>query len=324
MCARPRRTLDSLEVLNGKSRSSAFKLSDLAWDIPVDRSKNWMPEKAGALGFLPSYALLDPVEQRRCNQLYAIGLSEHFIWLEAFVTKPALKILGRPGLPLPLREALGHFVEEEDKHTEMFWRLLEQAEPQWYPTRRPRLFTPHPMYQFLARILVSFPTIFLVWLWLAIFAEERTLFVGREYTRTRRTAPDRVDALHSRVHELHMKDEARHCQLDQHLLTWLYDHEPAWKKRFCGWLFHRIVRSYIFPHRTALRILDVMEREFPRLRGSIAPRLRAELPHVGYNLAFHKKMFSRNAMPRTLALLAEYPEHDRVWSLFLAERKPAS
>jgi hypothetical protein len=32
-------------------------------------------------------------------------------------------------------------------------------------------------------------------------------------------------------------------------------------------------------------------------------------------------MFSRRALPRTMALLAGYPEHDRLWELFIAEHK---
>jgi hypothetical protein len=318
---RARRTLDNLETLNDKSRALAYTLSDVGWDTAVDRARNWLPDRIMPLGFLPSYARLDTAEQRRCNQLHAMGICEQFIWFEMLVMAPVLATLRRSGLPPALREALWHFVEEEKKHIEMFWRLLELSEPGWYEPRRFRLFGLSPLHQHIADRCVACPRIFLAWIWLAIFVEERTLFLAREYLRARRRTPGGVDAFYTRVHELHMMDEARHCQLDQHLLTWLYDREPQWKKRLCGSMFYHVMRSHVFPHRTAHRILDVMEREFPRLRRSIAPSLRSELPLVGYDVEFHRRVFSRDALPRTMALLAEYPEHERIWTLFVAERR---
>jgi hypothetical protein len=322
--ARARRTLDSLETLNDKSRTLAYTFNHVGWSTAVDRDRNWLPDRIMPLGFLPAYARLDAAEQRRCNQLHAMGICEQFIWFETLVTAPVLATLRHRGLPQALREALWHFVEEEDKHIEMFWRLLEVSEPGWYQPRRLRLFRLSPLHQGLADRCVASPRLFLAWIWLAIFIEERTLFLAREYLRSHRLAPDRVDVLYTRVHELHMRDEARHCQLDQHLLTWLYDGEPEWKRKLCGRMFYHVMRSHVFPHRTAGRILDVMEREFPRLRHSIAPRMRSELPLIGHDLEFHRRVFSRDALPRTMALLAEYPEHERVWTLFLAERRESA
>lgn len=320
--ARTRRTLDSLETLNGKSRALAFSLNDIAWGTAVNRDRHWLPDRVTPLGFLPSYVLLDATEQRRCNQLHALGVCEQFIWLERYVVMaPVLATLRRSGLPQTLREALWHFVEEEDKHIAMFWRLLEKSEPGWYPPHRPRLFNVSPLQQSIVSFFAIFPTLLLAWIWLAIFVEERTIFLSREYARSRRSSPHAVDELHTRIHELHMVDEARHYQLDQHLLTWLYDREPAWKKKLCGRVFYHAMRSYVFPHRTAYRILDAMEREFPRLRAVIAPQLRSELTGIGHDIAFHRRLFSHDALPRTMALLAEYPEHDRLWTLFLAGQK---
>lgn len=322
MIPKPRKSLDSLATLNRKSRELAFGLEDIDWFVPVDRAKPWMPDGIGTLYFLPSYQLLEAEEKLRYNQLHALGIVEQFIWLEQEVVITPVRFLARKReLPQELREALWHFAEEENKHIAMFWRLLEKSEPKWYPQHRPRLFKVTPLQQFLMTRITERPELLLVWIWITIFVEERTIFLSREYMNACRKAPGIVDALHTMVHEFHFRDEARHYQLDQHLLTWIYDVQSAWKRRLCGWMFAQVVRSYVFPHRTARRILAVMEREFPRLRQSIAPQLRAELPGIGFNIEFHRKLLSRRALPRTLALLAGYPEHDRLWELFITEHK---
>ena len=322
MIPKPRKSLDSLATLNRKSCELAFGLEDIDWSIAVDPAKPWMPGGIGTLLFLPSYPLLEAEEQLRYNQLHALGIIEQFIWLEQDLVITPVRFLARKReVPQELREALWHFAEEEDKHIAMFWRLLATSEPQWYPTRRSRLFRVTPLQQYLVTRITKRPELLLVWIWITIFVEERTIFLSREYMNARKVTPGTVDELHTQVHEFHFRDESRHYQLDQHLLTWIYDVQPAWKKRLCGWMFAKLIRSYVFPHRTALRTLAVLEREFPRLRQSITPQLRAELPGIGFNLEFHRRMFSRRALPRTLALLAEYPEHDRVWKLLLAERK---
>ena len=168
--------------------------------------------------------------------------------------------------------------------------------------------------------IVGNPGTWLAWIWLAIFIEERTLFLSREYMKAAKLAPGRIDALYSQVHEFHYRDEARHYHLDQHLLTWLYDPQPQWKKRLAASVFHRMLRSYVAAGRTAPRILAQLGREFPELGNAAVPRLLEELRAVGRNARYHRRLFSRAALPHTLALIAEYPEHDRLWDLLIAER----
>ena len=121
-----------LHVLNRGSRQHAFGVDELDWSRTVDRSKPWMPDRCSPMCFLPAYAELDEPQQRRLNQLSALRACEQFIWLERHVViTPALAVLKQRGLPQALREALWHFVEEEDKHIAMFWlkvvRMLNLA-----------------------------------------------------------------------------------------------------------------------------------------------------------------------------------------------------
>jgi len=320
----PRRRLDSLRNLNARARTDAYGLEDLDWSLTVDRTRPWEPEGLGALWFLPSFASLAPEERLRCNQLHALGVCEQFIWFERQLLRALGRVLRVGGLPAPLAEALGHFAAEERKHIAMFRRLLERSEPQWYATPGPRVFRADALHQFAMDRVTASPRTFLAWIWLAILVEERTLFLSREHRRVARAAPGRVDALHAQVHEFHFRDEARHYHLDQHLLTWLYDPQPAWKKALAAAMFRCMMRGYVAAARTSGRILSRLALEFPRLRGAPFARLRRELADIHGNETYHQRLFSRAALPHTFALLAEYPEHERLWDLFPVARKEMS
>lgn len=321
MKPKPRRSIDSLAVLNRKSCELAFGLEDIDWSFEADRTKPWAPEGFGPICYLSGFALLDEAERLRCNQFQALSLCEQFIWLERHVIHPLTRVLEGRDVPQPLREAMWHFIREEDKHIEMFWRVLERSEPDWYRSRIPRLFRVSPLQQFGIERVVENPRVLVAWIWLTIFVEERTLYLARRYIEAENETPGRIDRLHTQLHQFHFRDEARHYQLDQHVLTWLYDPQPHWKKKLSAWIFHYMMRCYANPRHSARAVLAQLAREFPRLRKDIVPRLLAELTQVGRNEEFHRKHFSRSALPRTLALLAEYPEHDRLWTLFITESK---
>jgi len=318
---KPRKSLDSLATLNRKSRELAFGLEDIDWSVPVDRAKPWAPEEVGPIWFTPTFAELEPAQRVRCNQLHALRLCEKFIWFEEQLIRAVGNILRERALPVPLREALEHFVSEETKHVEMFWRLLAKSEPAWYQPREFRLFELTALQRSGMNLVVDRPDLLLAWIWVAIFVEERTLYLSRLYMSAAKEAPAGIDALHTRVHEYHFRDEARHYQLDQHLLTWLYDPQPRWKKTLGAAIFRVMARAYVAPGGATVRIAQQLGHEFPGLRSHIIPRLLAEIPAVFRNVEYHRKLFSRASFPHTLALLAEYPEHDRLWELFITERK---
>lgn len=86
-------------------------------------------------------------------------------------------------------------------------------------------------------------------------------------------------------------------------------------------MFKQLMKAYISPRRTSHRILDRLGVEFPELRAEVLPALRRELPSLKTSRSFHQAAFSRDAVPRTMDLFAEYPEHDALWELFLLEGK---
>jgi hypothetical protein len=319
-----RKRLDSLDKLNRRARQDAFSVDDLDWSLAVDRAKPWEPDEMGALWYLPSFAGLDAAQRLRCNQLHALGVSEQFVWFERQLIRAVGSVLRSHRLPPVLDRALRHFISEEQTHIEMFWRLLERAEPAWYRQRAPRLFRVGPAQQFAIDQVSDHPLTLLAWVWLAIFIEERTLFLSRCYIKADKQAPGSIDPLHTQVHRFHFLDEVRHYQLDQHLLSWLYDHQPRWKKTLSAFMFRQFMRAYVAARRSATRIAGQLGREYPQLRAQVVPQMLRELGDVARNPLYHEKNFSPAAQPHTLALLAEYPEHDALWQLLPAAHRGVS
>jgi hypothetical protein len=319
-----RRGLDSLNRLNRRAREEAFTVEDLDWSLAVDRSKPWEPDEMGALWFVPAFAELDAEQRLRCNQLHALGVSEQFVWFEGQLIRAINNVLAARGLPTALDEALRHFVEEEGRHIEMFWRLLGTAEPAWYGERAPRLFRPGRLQQVGMDLMSDHPSTLLAWMWLAIFVEERTLFWSRCYLGAEKRSPGSIDPLHTQVHRFHFLDEVRHHQLDQHLLGWLYDRQPRWKKSLSAFMFRQFVRVYVAARRSATRIAGQLAREFPALRERVVPQMLVELQDVARNPVYHQKNFSIAAHPHTFVLLAEYPEHEALWRFLPAAQRSAS
>ena len=316
-----RKRLDSLNALNRRARDDAFSADDIDWALEVDRAKPWEPDELGALWFLPSFAALDAEQRRRCNQLHAIGICEQFVWFERELVCGIANIVRWRALPAQLGEALRHFMVEEEKHIEMFWRLLEKSEPGWYRSRTPRVFRVSPLHQFSMDRMAANPRLLIAWVWLAIFVEERTLYLSRLHISAAKKASAQVDALHTQVHSFHFRDEVRHYQLDQHLLTWIYDPQPRWKKQLSAFMFRQFVRSYVAARRTATHILTQLGNEYPALRREVLPQMLSEMRQVARNPRYHEKHFSPAAQPHTLKLLAEYPEHDRLWELLPAAKE---
>lgn len=313
-----RKRLESLVALNRRAAADAFCADDIDWSREVDPAKCWEPEELNGLWFVPSFGALDEAQRRRCNQLHALAVSEQFVWFEGKLIRAIGNVLAGGGLPAQLDEALRHFVEEEHKHIEMFWRLMEKSAPAWYRRRAPRLFCVPPLEQWATDCVTAHPRVLLAWVWLAIFIEERTLYISRLHVQAEKRAPGTIDALHAQVHDFHFRDEVRHYQLDQHLLTWLYDPQAGWKKALSAFMFRQVIRSFVGARRTAQRILAQLGAEYPGLRARVLPQMLAELRHVADNPRYQLKHFSPLAQPRTLALLAEYPEHERLWALLPA------
>jgi hypothetical protein len=266
--------------------------------------------------YLPSFAKLSEEQRLRYNQLFSLGICEQFIWFERDLLNPVLqRVLKKKQVSGELRAAVIQFIEDEEKHAEMFWRLLERAEPQLYVRRKYFFLNMNSLQRASIRAMTTRPEHFLVWIWAAIFFEERTLDYSRHYLLAQKNAPDSIDPLFSRCHRLHLVDEARHHEIDFHLLRELYDPEPWHKKKLAGIMMRRLMKNFASPRRISWRIIEKLAHEFSGPSSSFWSSFWRELPLLAESREFHHVAFGKQAVGRTLGHLARYPEMDSIWDL---------
>ncbi|MCB0419572.1 MAG: diiron oxygenase, partial [Bdellovibrionales bacterium] len=225
-----------LRTLNEQSEKRAIFLTDVDWDLSIDYETPWMPESFLAVSYLPSYQKLSDRLRLKFNQHYALALCEQFIWFEQDTISPILvKIMSDRKLPLDLESALKNFVKEESLHSEMFWRLLEKAAPELYPTRKYAFLKYGPKQRFFYKMIIEHYDFFVVWIWMAIYFEEKTLDISSRYQKEiHEKGESALDPVFSRVHYLHLMDEVRHVQVDQYLLSYFYDMTTSFQRKLTG------------------------------------------------------------------------------------------
>jgi hypothetical protein len=295
------------------ARDQSYRLEEIPWRRP-DPGCLHAPESMTHLAFTPAYAVLSPEERLTYNQAHARGVCEQFIFLEEGLFVPALQNLLRSGggrLPALLRQASESFIEEERKHSAMFWRLLREVRPEFYESGQLDVYRLGPMERRFLDWTTARPGLFLWWIWVATLFEEKTLDFHRKHQAER----DRLDELFVAVHRFHALDELRHLQTDQHFIELLWEPAPRWKRAANAAVFRRIMWSFVHPHRTIEVSVAELVRRHPRLT-PYRERLLGEARGVADDAAWHEATYSRRTLPRTFALFDRTPEMASMSALF--------
>lgn len=305
----------SLEKLNHLGETKNFKLEDAAFTVP-DRSKLWAPPSFGNLSYLKSFALLTKEQQHRYNQLYSLSLLEHFIWFEELLLCPLVRNILKEEKDPVWKKAFEIFIEDEERHSEMFWRLLQLAEPKMYPERQFKFFGLKPFEVKTLNFMIAHPKKILIWIWLGIFFEERTLDYSKRFVDIQLKSPGLVDPNFVLAHRLHLIDEARHFQLDVHLVERFYKPAHWIYKKFASVLYYRMMAAYTSPRRAAIKRLRMIQEEFPDLQEETVQKILEEVPSLGSNAQFLKMGFGKQAVPRSRELIGQFEELRPVLDLF--------
>lgn len=298
----------SIAKLNADARRRAYGIDDIPWQLGVDAAKLWSPERMSHLYHCDVYhEVLTDDERRYYNQVYSAGICEQFVFLEELLLVKGLRsLLGDPTRTIEpeMREAMGIFIAEELKHGEMFGRLLQRSFPEIYGRERWAVYKlSRPEYALL-EVSLRKPDLFIWWIWVAIFFEEKTLDFYRKYAQE--DQGHTLDPLYREVHRFHAMDEARHFQMDHHFLAHFWDPAPAWKKSVNTFIFERVMRSFAHPRRTVRHAIERLIAKFPRLEAHRA-RLLGEILSVSQRASWQEATYSRKTLPRTFALFDRYP-----------------
>lgn len=301
----------SLEVLQERAVTHAYDVDAIDWSRPPDPHAPWFPPSQMPLAFTPGYALLDEEERLQANQWYALSVCEQFIFLEDSFLVPAVQSLlraRRKKLAPILVDALETFIVEEKKHGEMFRRVLRAARPDWYADSDYHFYTPGRLGVAFGKLCLQQPAFFVAWPWMGMILEEKTIAYHRAYERAAGQG-EPLCPLHRAVHRFHFLDEARHVQLEAHLIHLLYDEAAPWLRAANRQLLFSTLKKYTRPRRRSVscNVVRALAEKYPRLRAhqdALLDGVVALKDHPG----FQREIYGGEAIPQTFELLDGYPE----------------
>lgn len=300
-----------LDRINQAARDHAFDVDAMPWRGGVEREGLFFPEDQVPLAFVPSWSQLRPDEQRQANQWYACAVSEQFIFLEEAFLMPAVQALLRvkeTQRDPALCEALHTFVVEEQKHGEMFRRLLVSVDADRYRHGPRHFYTPARAGVQFGALCLRLPTLFVAWPWLGLILEEKTIAYHRAFERAA-AAGASLDPLHHAVHRYHFLDEARHVQLERVLIEKLWDPATSVLKDLNRPLLFSALAQYTRPRRRSVsaNIVRALGDRFPRMAHLVEP-LIAEIMALRDDPAFQRQIYGHDAIPQTFRALQSRPE----------------
>jgi hypothetical protein len=277
-------------------------------DAPIDLSREFVCPTLTPLYYTATYSELSPAQTLRYNQLTGMCFNELIAFFEQSFATTALAALCETGpdvMPPELAGLLRTFMEEEREHWEMWQRLNRLSAPRWYEAGERHIVRIPPAVVWLLGRVARRPVRFPVVVWVMLALEEHSMEISR---RCARVPEDRLEPQYAAAYRRHMEDEARHVQIDWHLLERLYASAAPGVRRMNAWLLRAVMgRFFLRPTNSAVRVVDLLIAEFPEA-APLRPRIARELKLLDRNPEYHRMMYSRTATPITFALFDHFPE----------------
>lgn len=318
--------LPDLRTIAENARKDSYSLERIQWHKGVNDELHFFPEVLTPLYHCPSYrSTLDDNDRRMYNQLFAQYVSEQFIFLEdRFLCRVVEKLLPwAAGVSWDLKNCLEIFLAEEVKHTEMFRRILKISNPERYAQTDFHFLKLERYEEKFVDAMSQFPRLLNYWIWVALLFEEKTIDYFTHYRSQRRDekAP-KLDHLHYQVHQFHMLDEARHVQIDEHLLRHIFDKSNSVVRSLNITLLRKMMKNYTNPRRANIAIVEELCRVHPRLRSQVQ-RLSHEVRSQNGESSYQVAQFSRNNFPKTFSYFDHYSDLRSAMQTVILTYKPA-
>jgi len=282
----------------------------------VDVRRPFVPEHYTQLYFTPVYASLHFEHRLRYNQLFACRLNEYIMMLEADLVDRLLEPLTRhPAVrgDGDLVTAIRTMIAEEGLHYRNFAALNRACRPDLYPEGRDRLFSVLPLATrtlFGVAGLLASRLAFSLWYVMAI--EESSMALAKDMMKSRQTETlGDLDPGFCEVHVQHMKDEARHVQIDGMLVDLCIGSQSAARRRLNAAIFTRMLTGVVTPTRggSGIKVIRQLVRDMPELQDREEEMIRAVLA-LRHDRAFQESLFNRQIMPVTFGVFDATAELD--------------
>jgi hypothetical protein len=296
--------LPDLKSIAKNAVKDSYSLDRIPWHRGVDPSVHHFPEVLTPLFHCYSYSqILDEEDRLVYNQLFAQYVCEQFIFLEdRFLCRVVEQLLPWAAqVSWDLKACLEIFLDEEVKHTEMFRRLQRASDPERYATSDFFFLKIRAHEDALIRLMASYPKTLHFWIFVALLFEEKTIDYFTHYrTQQRNSSLPQLDQLHTQVHKFHMMDEARHVQIDEHLLNFIFNRATPSLRFFNIHLLKLMMTNYTNPKRANMNIIRELCRLQPRLR-THQERICGEVRQQNGRSPYQMAQFSRKNFPKTFS-----------------------
>jgi hypothetical protein len=274
----------------------------------IDFSLPFFPPEMTALAFTPSWSRLDPTQQIRYSQIYALYLNEQTAFFEELLANTVLPALYQKPeiIGEALAENLRRFESEERIHSRWFREMNRRVDPRRFTMESGAyVFIPvDGRSRAIARWMASQPFRFPFWIWLMLLQEERSISLARACL----DASDRLEPSFVDLHRRHMADEVDHVRWDLDLIERIWLPLPMWKRKLHARLFGALMAEFFtVPKRSSMVVLGALIDEFPEL-AVMAGAFRREIGDLANSQAYHESLYSRAINPRCFALFDELPE----------------
>ena len=295
------------------------------WRTPIDRSRWFFCETLTPLYYTRVYRELGPKHRLRYNQLTAMMANEIIAFMETEFLVAALTAVqscdGSRRMAPDLHAAVLRFRDDERRHADIWQNLNRLSEPEWYASVNRRLMNIPRGALMAARLIARRPVAFPVVFWIQLAQEERSLEISR---RCMRVSPEMMEPRYATAYGAHLPDEARHVQIDRHLIDYFYRPRSIAVRQASALLFRMIVGTLLVtPVHSTGRVVRVLAAEYPEL-APLVPQMLRQLRELGSSVGYHEMMYSRRSTPVTFALFDEFPEFHQMRAVLRAyEPKPA-
>lgn len=273
--------------------------------IPIDFSKPFVCPSLTGLYYTWLWGNLSPEDQLRYTQLSALSFNELIAWFEGGFSSTLLALVESERVPRELRNLLPDFIEDERRHQTIWWALNRCADPERYSGNTASITRIAPMARRLMKWLASRPLEYPVAIWLMLILEEHGNEIARRCAARR---PNEIEAHFAAAYLSHVRDEARHVQIDWHLIDYLWPRMSGWRRAVNVRLFRMVIGRLLFrTEHASISVVNELVRERPALR-PLLPTMRIELRRLAHQPEFRNMMFSAQSSPIAFHLLSRFPE----------------
>lgn len=278
---------------------------------PVDFGRPFVHEQFTPLYYTSPYCQLSHEQKLRYNQLSGMRLNEGLQIFEGnFITRFLGRLAVEPRvLPDPsLRDCLIQAIREEQHHDQMFRALNKWCWPEIYQ-KQDYYFAKLSWFQKTSLgLFATLPHHLTTIIWIVLYAEEWAANLSKAIIRTPQTESlGELEPNFIKAHRAHLADEARHVQMDVHLIRALIHNMPKWKRMIDVWLSRILGRATTAPKRSAIAVIRQLLKEYPSLTPMARTMVR-EIARLSANPRFVQAFCVRGAAPLTFLLFDELQE----------------